>query len=68
MNDNQETEISQYEAIIAETSLAWLIQFDEETEIWLPKSQCRVIPDSSIAPKGTGMISIPEWLAEEKGL
>ena len=42
-----------------ETDKAWLI-FDGHREVWLPKSQCEANPDKTF--------TMPEWLANEKGL
>ena len=50
----------EFEDIINETENAWLILIREE-EIWFPKSQVEVDEDNNT-------ISMPEWLATEKGL
>ena len=42
-----------------ETARAWLV-YDGAKEHWLPKSQCELNPD--------GTVTMPEWLAKEKGL
>lgn len=42
-----------------ETDRAWLI-FDGAREAWVPKSQVEKNPD--------GTFTMPEWLAQEKGL
>lgn len=42
-----------------ETPKAFLI-FDGAKEVWLPKSQCENNRD--------GTITLPEWLAKDKGL
>lgn len=44
-----------------ETGRAILVDAGLEDEIWLPKSQIEIDDE-----KGT--VSIPEWLAKEKGL
>lgn len=38
---------------------------DGETECWIPKSQ---IKDKYFDPDGDLVLTIPEWIAEEKGL
>lgn len=42
-----------------ETEKAILVN-DGTEDIWLPKSQCEMNPD--------GTVTMPEWLAHEKGL
>lgn len=42
-----------------ETDKAWLI-FDGDREVWLPKSQCERNHDKTF--------TMPEWLANDKGL
>lgn len=42
-----------------ETDKAWLI-FDGAREVWIPKSQAEQNPD--------GTFTMPEWMANEKGL
>lgn len=64
----QDEQPTEYDAINAETDKAWLVQLDEETELWLPKSQCHIVPDLPTNVNGSGTIYIPEWLAEEKGI
>ena len=49
-----------YEELICQTEKAWLFLI-EEKEHWLPKSQCKIDEEDKV-------ISIPDWLAEEKGL
>lgn len=41
-----------------ETPRAYLV-FDGAREVWLPKSQCEF---------ADGTVTLPEWLAKEKGL
>lgn len=36
---------------------------DKEDAVWLPLSQIEIEPDG-----GTHVVSLPEWLASEKGL
>jgi len=40
-----------------ETDSAFLIEFEPDVEVWLPKSQCSIIEDE--------LITCPEWLALE---
>lgn len=42
--------------VVAETGKAFLIQFDDGQELWMPKSQCWL------------QIMVPEWLIDQKGL
>ena len=49
-----------FDRIVGETDLAFLVEIDGE-EYWLPKSQCEI-------DEGGKTVSMPEWLAEEKGL
>lgn len=44
-----------------ETPKAWLVSDDGEKEnaVWIPKSQ---------AEMANGLLTLPEWLAKEKGL
>ncbi|MCG7853122.1 MAG: hypothetical protein MIO92_11435 [Methanosarcinaceae archaeon] len=65
MNRNKMVDID-IDGIINSTDLAFLVKIDDE-EIWLPKSQIKFETD----PKNldtTTLISVPEWLAEKKGL
>lgn len=48
-----------------ETDLAILVS-DGGEPVWLPKSQVEVEPAAS--PSGLVSVTLPEWLAEEKGL
>ncbi|MGS5046038.1 MULTISPECIES: hypothetical protein [unclassified Mameliella] len=51
--------------LVAETPAAILVKEDEEAdEIWLPKSQIEI--DGEIGE--TGAVTLPEWLAIERGL
>lgn len=45
-----------------ETDKAWLID-DGDQQVWVPKSQCRM---RQTGP--TYELTLPEWLAKEKGL
>ena len=47
-----------------ETEEAWLIDFGENDPTWLPKSQCEIEEEND----GTVTVTLPEWLAIEKGL
>jgi hypothetical protein len=46
--------------IVGETELAWRF-FDGTITVWLPKSQCEW-------DENNGEMTMPEWLALEKGL
>lgn len=46
-----------FDKIKHETDSAYLIEFEPDVEVWLPKNQCCLIEDDTI--------SCPEWLAEE---
>ena len=46
-----------------ETDKAWLVN-DGDKEYWLPKSQC----EAELISGDTYEFSIPEWLAEDKGI
>lgn len=51
--------------LVHETGAAVLVKSDEDAEgIWLPKSQIEV--DGDIGAYGS--VTVPTWLAEEKGL
>lgn len=51
--------------IAAETERAVMVKEDESSAgIWLPKSQVEVDGDVG----GPGIVTVPEWLAIEKGL
>ena len=56
----------------AETEKAVLVSDDGDKDkaVWIPKSQCEIEFDSSmkIRGKGSAMITLPEWLAKERGL
>jgi hypothetical protein len=45
-----------------ETPRAWLVDCGGKEPVWIPKSQAEVDTD-----RGT-IITMPEWLATEKGL
>lgn len=50
-----------------ETPKAYLVTDDGKREMWIPKSQCELV--SSTNRKGReGLLTLPEWLAKEKGL
>lgn len=46
-----------------ETERAYLVDIGEPNPVWLPKSECKYYDDG----KG-GIITLPYWLAREKGL
>lgn len=43
-----------------ETEKAYLIEFKKTLEVWLPKSMCKLLNESTI--------EIPSWLAEKNNL
>jgi hypothetical protein len=45
-----------------------LLVFDGFVEMWLPKSQLEYDKDLDLERGVTFTVSVPEWLAEEKGL
>lgn len=47
--------------IVKETERAWLFRLHNSSEVWLPKGLGKWKPDQ-------GEVSMPDWLAEEKGL
>lgn len=61
-----------YCKLVRETSAAYLIN-DGTEEVWVPKSQCEWEPEGN-SPQFTalernhGTMSMPEWLAKDKGL
>lgn len=56
-----------FELISQETDAAFLVVLEDGEEVWLPKSQ---ISDPEDYAKGDkdGVISVTEWIAEQKGL
>jgi len=46
--------------ILSTTDKAWLLKFDNNKNVWLPKSQCNIDIDKH-------QITLPSWLAREKG-
>ncbi len=52
-----------YDSIKHETEEAMLVEFEPGVEEWLPKSQCNEISIDNVE-----VITVPEWLMEEKGL
>lgn len=57
-------------AILAhETEKAFLLDVGTEENIWVPKSQCEIDVEEDDRLPGTAVIvTLPEWLAEKKGL
>lgn len=49
-----------YDKLEHVTEMAWLFNIDGKKH-WLPKSQCNI-------DRGNNIVSVPEWLAIEKGL
>lgn len=43
-----------------ETEKAWMVLTSKGKEVWIPKSQCERNDD--------GSLTMPEWMATEKGL
>jgi len=54
----------------AETSLAILVSADGDKAraIWLPKSQCEIVPQDFAIGDQLYKLTLPEWLAKDKGL
>lgn len=48
-----------------ETASAWLIDHGGKEPCWIPKSQGEIEPN---ADGRTVTLTIPQWLAEEKGM
>ena len=44
--------------IVKDTELAWLVDYEDKT-YWVPKSECKI---------EDGVLSIPFWMAEDKGM
>ena len=55
------------ESILRETSAAFLVELEDGTQLWIPKSQM-ADPDDYKEGMGDCVISITEWLAKEKGI
>ena len=55
----------------AETKLAILVSDDgvEKHAVWLPRSQIEVVPGPGTgSASGIVLVTLPEWLATERGL
>ena len=56
----------------AETEKAVLVSDDGDkaSAVWIPKSQCEIEFDASMKVRGNGAatLTLPEWLAKDKGL
>lgn len=55
----------------AETKLAILVSDDgdEKHGIWIPKSQVEIAPAPGVgSSRSIVLVTLPEWLAESKGL
>lgn len=51
--------------IVHQTDKAVLVKSDEEADgVWLPLSQCEVDAE----PGSVGEVTLPDWLATERGL
>ncbi len=69
MRDNDIETIDVAVEIRRQSALAWLVS-DGDEEVWIPKSQI-IEPESICYEIGSGhavTITIPGWLAREKGL
>jgi len=64
--DAEEVEV-EFDAVKASTDKAVLILVDGE-EYWIPKSQIGDLYENEGRFATGGSLTIPEWLAEEKGL
>lgn len=55
-----------------QTKAAWLLDFGNNNEVWIPKSQCEVdcSPNRhAYLRRGDDVtVTMPEWLAIEKGI
>ncbi len=68
---NTDNEMREYEVfLIHETDKAILVSEDEEQEstVWIPKSQIMENVWDGIEAGDLIIITVPEWLAIEKGL
>ena len=54
--------------VVRRTNLAILIKDADDKEIWLPLSQIVIIEEDVFDDAGTVKLSVPEWMAIEKGL
>ena len=52
----------EFESIVHDTGLAWLLRFDDRRELWLPKSQCYLDNEDG----DNGVLTAPAWLLDEK--
>lgn len=54
----------------AETEKAVLVSDDGDKDkaVWIPKSQCEVEPKAVVKGERFHTITLPEWLAKDKGL
>lgn len=50
----------------SETPKAWCVQDENDDEHWVPKKLCGLVREEGTME--TYVLSIPEWLAKEKGL
>lgn len=66
MSKNNATQYIDGCKALKETDKGLLVEYEGE-EIWIPKSQ--ITEDSEVTEEGDeGILAIPEWLAEEKGM
>lgn len=57
-------------ALVHETEKTYLVDFGDNSPVWLPKSQCtrQIQKLRSGEISATDLWIMPEWLAESKGL
>jgi hypothetical protein len=62
-------EAADYDLILlGQTDAAWKVCQDlGEDDVWLPKSQCEMHPPNT-KHGSSASFTVPNWLAEEKGL
>lgn len=55
--------------LVQDTHKAFLVETESANKVWVPKSQCELEMDAT-GTKATrrGTLTLPKWLAEEKGL
>ena len=51
--------------VLVETAAAYRVDFGGEEPVWVPKSQCEF---DTGAQEDKGTLTLPEWLALEKGM
>lgn len=56
--------------LLRQSDAAWCVRTDDDdldSDVWLPKSQCEMHPPNAQVGS-TPTFTVPNWLAEEKGL